>query len=306
MPDTQQEIANSFAAVNATKGDRWDGAAARPAASAAGKISSRSMVRRAKAVAERSGAEASRSDAMPGETRITHTASRTSDDALALKRVYFSARVIPIVMSWPLCPVILSVPSAAIPFLPFLPFSSFASSPRISICRGTCHRIDKILVHIEVGTCEDTMFAIEERRDGSPFSFFIYLCHASHTVRRPSAHTYVILAPFPCMRVSKDIPKSCTMTNGHFRVSHLYYAVYLTIKSRSEYFSNDCSLYRARARATGYRSYARLARAFQFYVPVGNLVLEIALVIYKEAAFYRYAICSFAACYAATLFLHGG
>lgn len=52
--------------------------------------------------------------------------------------------------------------------------------------------VDKILVHTEVGTREDTMFAIEEKRHGSP-SFYLY--YASYTVRRPSAHTYMVLAP---------------------------------------------------------------------------------------------------------------
>jgi len=50
------------------------------------------------------------------------------------------------------------------------------------------------------------------------------------------------------------------------------------------------------------------SRAFQFYVPKGNLVLEIiVLVTYEEVLLFAgYAICSFTARYAATLFLRDG
>lgn len=185
-------------------------------------------------------------------------------------------------MSWPLCPAILSVPPPPpFPFFTLVSLSLFfplCLFSRISIRRGTCHRmLDKILVHIGVGTRDDTMLAIEEKRRTVALLFFLpfYLCYASHAVRRTSAHTHIVrilLALFPRTHIyiytyiyaSEDIPKSCTMTNDHSRVSHLYYAVYLAIKSRSEYFSNYyCSLYRDRARLLPIlRAHSR---AFQFY-----------------------------------------
>lgn len=190
MPDTQQEIANSSAAVSAADGDRRGGAVA-----GAGRRQSFVPLR-----AERR--RVPRSTAGPGgrRTRITY-ASRTSDDALALKRVYFSARVIPIVMSWPLCPAILSVPS--VPPFPSRPlfffsrslsFSSFRIS-NLDTSRNLPPAVDKALVHIGAATREDTMWTIEERAASYFFLFLLTLrslCVA-HT-RSTRGHSLSFLA----------------------------------------------------------------------------------------------------------------
>lgn len=80
MPDTQQEIANSFAAVSAADGD--DGMAG-PSASAAGKVSSG-----AAKMNERRRVEKSRREppVQAGGTASAHNIclSNSSDDALAL------------------------------------------------------------------------------------------------------------------------------------------------------------------------------------------------------------------------------
>lgn len=136
-----------------------------PSASAAGKVSSRAAKLN----------ERRRVEAMPGQVGGTANnicLSNSSDDALALKRAYFSARVIPIVMSWPLCPTIFPL-SLSTP--PSLSFSLFLFASCISIRRGTCHRrVDKPLVHIGVGTCEDVQCWLSKRSDSG---FFFYLCH---------------------------------------------------------------------------------------------------------------------------------
>lgn len=140
MPDTQQEIANSFAAVSAA----W----------LRTKFSPEYIAR-----FERSKADDELDSNAWGTTNVHNIRiSATSDDAPVLKRVYFSARVIPdrnvvaIMPSEPFCPLC---------FYPLLRLSSlsplvsffFAPLPasRISIRRGeTCHcAVDKATCILE-------------------------------------------------------------------------------------------------------------------------------------------------------------
>lgn len=193
-----------------------------PSASAAGKVSSRAAKLN----------ERRRVEVMPeqvGGTANNICLSNSSDDALALKRAYFSARVIPIVMSWPLCPTIFPL-SLSTP--PSLSFSLFLFASCISIRRGTCHRrVDKPLVHIGVGTCEDVQCWLSKRSDGG--FFFLFMPSALPPPHRTYTYAHTYICSLFLSHVSKDIPKSCTMTNDQSRTSHLYYATCLSVRSRN-------------------------------------------------------------------------